>query len=107
MRAVDSATKRREVADFDRPAPSEAGTSPPGSRTERLNLRVETFDQHLVHRPFAEPILADRALPAWQRAFLAVKPRTRGRSTAILPPWKPILPFVRPQRCARRPSSRA
>src|SRR5271163_1061988 len=28
MRAADNATKRREVADFDSPAPSGAGTSP-------------------------------------------------------------------------------
>jgi len=33
MRAADSATKRREVADFDSPAPSGAGTSPSGNRT--------------------------------------------------------------------------
>ena len=26
------------------------------------------------------------------------KPRTRGRSTATLPPWKSILPLVRPHR---------
>jgi hypothetical protein len=30
------------------------------------------------------------------------RPRTRGRSSATLPPWKPIGPIVRPQRCARR-----
>src|SRR6266540_6082100 len=43
MRAADNATKRREVADFDKPAPTGAGTSPSGSRTERANLRVETL----------------------------------------------------------------
>ena len=43
MRAADSATKRREAADFDRPDPIGAGTSPSGSRTERANLRVETL----------------------------------------------------------------
>ena len=43
MRAADSATKRREVADFDSPAPSGAGTSPSGNRTERLKRRVETL----------------------------------------------------------------
>src|SRR3981081_3797831 len=41
-RAADSATKRREAADFDRPEPLGAGTSPSGKRTERLNLRVES-----------------------------------------------------------------
>ncbi len=73
MRAADSATKRREVADFDRPAPSEAGTSPPGQPDRTPEFARRDVDQHLVHRPFAEPILADRALPAWQRAFRAVK----------------------------------
>ena len=43
MRAADSATKRREAADFDTPAPAGAGTSPSGSRTARPNLRVETL----------------------------------------------------------------
>ena len=43
MRAADSATKRREAADFDSPDPIGAGTSPSGSRTERANLRVETL----------------------------------------------------------------
>src|SRR5215472_18317147 len=33
--------------------------------------------------------------------------RTRGRSTSILPPWKPIFPCVCPQRYPRRPSPRA
>jgi hypothetical protein len=32
--------------------------------------------------------------------------RTRGRVTRTLPPWKPIGPVVRPQRCARRPPPR-
>src|SRR5439155_497654 len=39
-RAADSATKRREAADCDRPEPFGAGTSPSGKRTERLNQRV-------------------------------------------------------------------
>src|SRR6516225_6611945 len=43
MRAVDSATNRRETADFVSPAPGGAGTSPSGSRTDRANLRVATL----------------------------------------------------------------
>src|SRR5579863_2201853 len=43
MRAADSATKRREAADFDRPAPVDAGTPPPGNRTDRANFRVATL----------------------------------------------------------------
>src|SRR5580693_4276214 len=78
MCAVESATKRRETADFDRPDPAGDDTSASGSRTERLNL-PRHIDQHLVHRPFAEPILRNGRLPARQRAFLAIKsaqPRT-------------------------------
>jgi len=71
MRAADNATKCREAADFDTPAPAGAGTSPSGSRTARRNFRVDTFDQHQVHRPLAEPVLRDRTLPARQRQFLA------------------------------------
>src|SRR5438128_10118366 len=43
IRDADSATKRREAADFDSPAPAGAGTSPSGSRTDRANLRVATL----------------------------------------------------------------
>ena len=42
-RAADSATKRGEAADFDSPAPADAGTSPAGNRTDRANLRVATL----------------------------------------------------------------
>jgi len=43
MRAADSATNRREAADFDRPALAGPGTSPSGNRTDRANLRVATL----------------------------------------------------------------
>jgi hypothetical protein len=43
MRAADSATNRRETADFVSPAPVGAGTSPSGNRTDRANLRVATL----------------------------------------------------------------
>jgi len=42
-RSADSATKRRDTADFDRPSPFAAGTPPTGSRTARPNLRIETL----------------------------------------------------------------
>src|SRR5665647_2196849 len=79
-RAADSATKRREAADFDRPEPLGAGTSPSGKRIERSNLRVETVDQHLVHGPFTEPVFCHRPFPTGKGLLLAVeatKPRTR------------------------------
>ena len=41
--SVDSATKRREAADFETPLPGPAATSPSGSRTARPNRRVETL----------------------------------------------------------------
>src|SRR5262249_36706103 len=43
MRAADSATNRRETADFVSPAPENAGSAPPGSRNDRANLRVATL----------------------------------------------------------------
>src|SRR5271165_6824000 len=43
MRAVDSATKRRDTADLDTPEPLGAPISPSGRRTARPNLRVETL----------------------------------------------------------------
>jgi hypothetical protein len=43
MRAAESSTKRRETADFERLSSGDAGTSPPGSRTARPNLRAETL----------------------------------------------------------------
>ena len=73
MRAADSATKRREVADFDRPAPSRGRHIAPGQAHRPLEFARGDGDQHLVHRPFAEPILPDRALPTRQDAFLAVE----------------------------------
>src|SRR5947199_586035 len=39
----DSATNRREAADFEVPSPAMTGRSPSGSRTARLSLRVDTL----------------------------------------------------------------
>ena len=41
-RCCDSATNRREAADFDVPSPSTRGSGPSGSRTARPILRVAT-----------------------------------------------------------------
>src|SRR5438046_9114575 len=71
MRAADSATKRRETADFDRPAPAAAGTSPSGSRTDRANLRVATLISIWFMAPLAEPVLGNRRIPARHRLLLA------------------------------------
>src|ERR1039458_10798530 len=59
----------------------------PGQPDRALEFARRDVDQHLVHRPFAEPILADRALPARQSAFLAVEtanPRTLNRDLAAV-----------------------
>src|SRR5271166_2900009 len=61
IRAADNATKRREVADFDSPAPSDAGTSPSGNRTERLKRRVETANPWALDVDLAT-VKADLAL---------------------------------------------
>src|SRR6516165_3823887 len=73
--AADSATKRRETADFDRPDPAGDGTSPSGSRTERLNLRVDTlisiwFFTHLPSQSSATALSqlgSARSLPSMRR----------------------------------------
>src|SRR5258707_4050391 len=71
MRAADSATNRREAADFDRPAPAGPGTSPSGNRTDRANLRV--IDQHLVQGPLPEPVLPNCRLPTRYRLLLPLQ----------------------------------
>src|SRR5258707_2065224 len=42
-RSADSATNRREAADFEVPSPTMTGRSPSGSRTARLSLRADTL----------------------------------------------------------------
>src|SRR6202521_1097288 len=72
MRAADSATKRREAADFDSPDPIGAGTSPSGSRTERANLRVETLISiwFMAHLPSQS---SGRSFPTGKSLLLAVE----------------------------------
>ena len=98
MRAADNATKCREAADFDTPAPAGAGTSPSGSRTARRNFRVETLISMrlIAHLPNQSSATARSQLGS--ASSRPPRSRTRGRSTATLPAWKPILPWVRPQR---------
>src|SRR5439155_4957618 len=103
----DSATKCRDAADFDNPEPLAAGTSPSGKRTERPNLRVET----LISIWFIAQLPSQSSLNAASQqasaCSLPSKPRSRRRSIATLPQWKPILPVVLPQRCALLASLRA
>src|ERR1700754_527931 len=104
--AADSATNLREAADFEIPDPGGAGTSPSGSRTARPNRRVDTLIsiRFIAQRPSQSSCAAVSQLGIVTSR--PSRPRTRGRSTSILPPWKPIRPRVRPQRCARRAASR-
>src|SRR5215470_17390454 len=107
MRSLDNATKCRDAADFDVPAPAGAGISPSGSRTARRNFRVETLMsiRFIAHRPSQSSVTACSQLgstSSWPPSS-----RTRGRSTSILPPWKPIFPCVWPHRYPRRLSPRA
>src|ERR1700730_16760303 len=96
----ESATKRRETADFDRPDPAGDATSPSGSRTERLNLRVDTLISIWIIAHLPSQSSATAASQLGSARSLLSNPRSRGRSISIMPPWKPILPFVLPQRCA-------
>src|SRR5512134_694521 len=98
IRSADRATNRRETADLDTPAPLGEGTSPPGRRTARPSLRVDTLISIRLsaHCPSRS---SDRA--ACQLGRLSSppsRPRTRGRLISTLPPWKPTFPLVLPQR---------
>jgi hypothetical protein len=106
MRAAESATKWREAADFDTPLPAGAGTSPSGNRTARRNLRVDTLIsiRFIAHRPSQSSSTACSQLGSGNS--FPSSPRTRGRSIATLPAWKPILPAVRPQRWPSRSALR-
>src|SRR5271169_2286816 len=85
MRAADSATKRREAADFDRPAPAGAGTSPAGNRTDRANLRVATLISiwFIAHLPSQSS--ATDASQLGRACSLPSKLRSLGPSISILP----------------------
>src|SRR3982074_1471440 len=105
-RPADTAPTLREAAAFETPDPGGAGTSPSGSRTARPNRRVDTLIsiRFIAQRPSQSSCAAVSQLGTVTSR--PSTPRTRGRSTSILPPWKPIRPCVRPQRCARRAASR-
>ena len=82
-RSADSATNRREAADFEVPSPAMIGRSPSGSRKARLSLRVE----HQVHGPAAKPVLRLRRRPARQRNFMTIEaahPRPMHRNLAAV-----------------------
>ena len=94
MRAADSATKRRETADLDRPVPAGAGTSPSAKRTDRANSRVAT-----LIRSGSWTIC--RANPAQQRLQLGTAspfPSSRAALAARSQPCRrgPISPLVLP-----------
>ena len=83
----DSATKRRETADFEVPSPRAFARSPSGRRTARWYLRVDTFrtirlsahsSNRLPSRSTCQ-LSKPTSLPAWSR--------TRGRCTFTRPPW--------------------
>src|SRR5438445_9577374 len=88
MRSTDKATKRREAADLERPAPLAAGTSPSGRRMARPNLRVET----LISIRFSAHLPSQSSAIAASQLGSATSPpsraRTRGRCSSILPPWE-------------------
>src|SRR5208283_1696600 len=101
-RAADRATKRREAADFDRPEPLGAGTSPSGKRIERSNLRVETLISiwFMAHLPSQSSVIAPFQLG--RECLLPPQLRIRERAIFTCAQSKLVLPFVLPQRCADR-----
>ena len=72
-----------------------------GNRTDRANLRVATLISiwFMAHLPSQSSAIYPSQLG--RACSLSSKLRSIGRSISILPPWKPILPFAFPQRCAR------
>src|SRR5262249_3093000 len=98
MRAADSATKRREAADFDRPAPAGPGTSPSGNRTDRANLRVATLISiwFIAHFPSQSPATATSPLPPRSGSLLPLKPRRLCPSVSPLPAVEADLPLLFP-----------
>ena len=54
----------------------------------------------MAHLPSQSSVIAPSQLG--RACSLPSKLRSRGRAISTLPPWKPILPFVLPQRCAVR-----
>jgi hypothetical protein len=86
MRAADSATNRREAADFDTPAPEGVGTSPSGRRTARWNLLVETLISMRLnaHLPSQSSSIALSQLG--KESSFPLTSRTRGRSISTFPP---------------------
>src|SRR5947207_6098932 len=78
-----------------------------GQAHRTAELARRDIDQHLVHRPAAQPIFPQRGFPTGKRLLLAVEATKPRPSIATLPPWKPILPVVLPQRCALLASLRA
>src|SRR5260221_10974825 len=97
-RSADSATNRREPADFEVPSPAMTGISPSGSRTARLSLRVDTLIsiRFMAQRPSQSSACA--ALQVGSATSWPSQLRTRGRCTTTLPPRKPIFPQRWPTR---------
>ena len=71
-RSADSATNRREAADFEVPSPDDRQVAlrKPDSPPEFARRHV---DQHQVHGPAAKPVLSLRRRPARQRNFMTVE----------------------------------
>ena len=67
----DSATKRRETADFEVPSPRAFARSPSGRRTARWYLRVDTFRTIRIERPLEQQVAVAQHLPALQTHLLA------------------------------------
>src|SRR4051794_21312127 len=79
---LDRATNLRDTADLEVPSPGIEPTSPPGSRTERRNLRVETLISiwFIAHWPSQSSSCAAAQLGSTSSCWPS-RLRTRGRST--------------------------
>ena len=87
--------------------PGDGRQVPLGQPHRALKLARRHVDQHQVHRPAAKPVLGLRRRPARQAQLRGRRSRApAGDAPTTLPPWKPILPWVLPQRWPTRPPPR-
>src|SRR6516165_10251161 len=71
-RSADSATNRREAADFEVPSPAMTGKIALGQPHRTPELARRHVDQHQVHGPAAKPVFRLCRPPGRQRNFMAV-----------------------------------
>ena len=91
---------------FRQPSPCGRWNVSCGQPNRPGKLTCRDVDQHLVHGPLAEPVLGNCRLPARQSLLLALKAAKPWSFDLDIAAVEADLPFVFPQRCARRKGPR-